>query len=70
MARLLGYMKPYAKTILPKAIVAMTITTAVRLFVPILIGVFAFDYAIKNRDALLLTTLVAITAVLYVIRVC
>ncbi len=36
MLRLLGYMKPYAKSYLPKTIIAMLIVSAVRLAAPIL----------------------------------
>lgn len=68
MGRLMGYMKPYSKSILPKAIVALLITTAVRLFVPIIIGVYAFDHALKHKNYSLLGILVAITVAMYVLN--
>lgn len=68
MWRLLEYLKPYSKTYLPGAIIAMLISTAVRLAVPILIGKVAIDVAIKNEDTGLLTQLVIIIAVLYLIN--
>ncbi|RYL95454.1 ABC transporter ATP-binding protein [Sporolactobacillus sp. THM7-4] len=65
LIRLLNYMKPYVKTLLPKAAAAMIVSTAVRLIVPIIIGVYAFDKAIAHQDYLLLYWLVAVTAILY-----
>ncbi|TCP30535.1 putative ABC transport system ATP-binding protein/ATP-binding cassette subfamily B protein [Scopulibacillus darangshiensis] len=65
LSRLFGYMKPYLKTLIPYAILSMIVGTAVRLIVPIIIGVYAFDKAIKNKDYTLLSILVAITALLY-----
>lgn len=41
MLRLFTFIKPYAKTLLPKTILMMLLATAVRLAVPIFIGVFA-----------------------------
>lgn len=66
--RLLVYLKPYAKTYLPGAILMMLISTAVRLAVPILIGKAAIDIAIANKDTTLLIYLVAIIAVLYAVN--
>ncbi len=43
MIRLFTFIKPYGKTLLPKTILMMLIATAVRLAVPIFIGVFAVD---------------------------
>lgn len=65
LLRLLSYLKPYAGTLIPKAILAMMISTAVRLIVPIIIGVYAFDRAIARGDYTLLYGLVAVTAFLY-----
>ncbi len=65
MARLLQYLKPYAKTLLPGAIIALLIGTAIRLTVPILIGVYAFDRVIKHQDIHGLYWLVGTIAVLY-----
>ncbi|MFZ3579894.1 ABC transporter ATP-binding protein [Virgibacillus sp. DJP39] len=68
MVRLLAYLKPYSKTYLPGAIIAMLISTAVRLAVPILIGNVAINVAIKNKDTSMLTYLVVIIGVLYLIN--
>lgn len=65
--RLFGYMKPYSKNLLPKAFLAMMITTAVRLAVPVFIGVLTFDHAIKNKDTSLLITLIIAISALYLI---
>lgn len=67
MARLFSYMKPYSKNLLPLAFLTVIIATAVRLIVPILIGVYTMDHAIKNKDTKLLITLVLIIAGLYFI---
>ncbi|MEQ6377296.1 ABC transporter ATP-binding protein [Bacillaceae bacterium S4-13-56] len=65
MVRLLSYLRPYIKTLLPGAIIAMLVATAVRLFVPIVIGVQTMDNAIANKDFNLLWKLVALISVLY-----
>ncbi|WP_077300495.1 ABC transporter ATP-binding protein [Virgibacillus pantothenticus] len=65
MLRLLTYLKPYAKTYLPAAIIAMLISTAVRLIVPILIGKVAIDVAINEQNVTMLTYLVVIIGILY-----
>ncbi|MCL7747053.1 ABC transporter ATP-binding protein [Halalkalibacter alkaliphilus] len=65
MVRLFGYMKPYAWTLLPKTIIAMLIVTAVRVAVPIFIGVLAIDYAIIPGDLNLLYTFAVIVLGLY-----
>ncbi|WP_425445390.1 ABC transporter ATP-binding protein [Virgibacillus phasianinus] len=68
MWRLLEYLKPYSKTYLPGAIIAMLVSTAVRLTVPILIGKVAIDVAISNKDTGMLTNLVILIGVLYLIN--
>lgn len=65
MLRLFSYMTPYAKNLLPLAIITMLISTAVRLIVPIVIGVYLMDHAIANKDVDLIIILVAIIAGLY-----
>src|SRR5690625_956286 len=67
MWRLLTYIKPYSKNYLPGAIIAMLISTAVRLIVPILIGKVAIDIAIQNKDTTMLTYLVIGIGILYVL---
>ncbi|MFD1172073.1 ABC transporter ATP-binding protein [Oceanobacillus picturae] len=67
MMRLLVYLKPYSKNYLPAAIIAMMISTAVRLTVPILIGKVAIDVAIKNKDTTMLTYLVVGIGLLYLL---
>ncbi|TGB00163.1 ABC transporter ATP-binding protein [Sporolactobacillus shoreae] len=65
LIRLLTYLKPYLKTLIPKAAAAMLASTAVRLIVPIIIGVYAFDNAIAKENYSLLYWLVGVTAFLY-----
>ncbi len=67
MLRLLTYLKPYAKTYLPAAIIAMLVSTFVRLTVPILVGKVAIDIAILNKDTTLLTWLVVLIGGLYLL---
>ncbi|HLR62276.1 MAG TPA: ABC transporter ATP-binding protein [Lentibacillus sp.] len=67
MWRLLGYLKPYAKTYLPGAVIAMLLSTAVRLIVPILIGKVAFDIVIANENMTMLIYMVIGVAVLYLL---
>lgn len=68
MVRLLGYMKPYSKSLLPLAIIMVLLTTAVRLIAPILIGKYTIDHAIANKDTDLLLVLVTTIAGLYAIN--
>lgn len=65
MARLLNYLKPYTKTLVPAAVVAMLVNMIVRLSVPIIIGQYVVDTAIANRDISLLTYLIIGISVLY-----
>src|SRR5699024_6733960 len=67
MWRLLRYLKPYAKSYLPGAVLMMLLSTFVRLIVPILIGKVAIDIAIANKDTTLLTYLVIGISILYLI---
>lgn len=67
MLRLFSYMKPYRKNLLPLSILMVLITTAIRLIIPILIGVYTLDKAIPEKDTQLLITLVSVIAVLYTI---
>jgi ATP-binding cassette subfamily B multidrug efflux pump len=67
MTRLFGYMKPYSKKLLPLAIMAMIISTAVRLTTPILIGVVALNNVIYDRDSEVLMKVVILIAALYLL---
>ncbi|WP_226675575.1 ABC transporter ATP-binding protein [Mesobacillus jeotgali] len=65
MSRLFGYMLPYKKNLVPLSIAMVLITTAVRLVIPILIGIYTLDRAVKNKDATMLFWLVALIGGLY-----
>src|SRR5699024_1308774 len=65
--RLLAYLKPYSKNYLRDAIIAMLVSTAVRLIVPILIGKIAIHVAVANKDTTLLTYLVIGISILYLL---
>ncbi|WP_273131082.1 ABC transporter ATP-binding protein [Bacillus weihaiensis] len=65
MWRLFQYLKPYSKSLLPKAFIAVLLSGIVRLVTPILIGKYTLDFAIKNKDIPLLITLVITIAFLY-----
>ncbi|UTR10939.1 ABC transporter ATP-binding protein/permease [Evansella sp. LMS18] len=67
MTRLFGYMKPYAKNMLPMAILGMFLATAVRLIAPILIGSYALDNIIEQQDLNFLWLMVAVLAGMYLI---
>lgn len=68
LARLFTYVKPYSKSLLPKAFIAVTITTLIRLLIPIMIGVYVIEEAITNKDGQFLSILVGGIAVLYIIN--
>ncbi|KIL47545.1 ABC transporter ATP-binding protein [Jeotgalibacillus campisalis] len=66
--RLLRYLKPYSKKLLPLSIIMVLITTAIRLAIPILIGIYVIGEAIESQDRNLLLILVGVIAALYVIN--
>ncbi|ADU30818.1 ABC transporter ATP-binding protein [Evansella cellulosilytica] len=68
MTRLFGYMKPYAKKLLPLAILGMVLATAVRLIAPILIGSYALDNIIEEGSLNFLWLIVTILIGLYLIQ--
>ncbi|WP_152425439.1 ABC transporter ATP-binding protein [Bacillus subtilis] len=68
MWRLLSYAKPYRKTILPLSFLTVLIGTAVKLVIPILIGVYVLDQAITGRNSELLIQLIFIISGLYVLN--
>ncbi|MFE8703718.1 ABC transporter ATP-binding protein [Cytobacillus sp. FJAT-54145] len=65
MLRLFSYMKPYRKNLLPLAILMVIINTAVRLIIPILIGVYTLDKALIDGNTGMLTYLVLLIFGLY-----
>ncbi|SNZ09214.1 ATP-binding cassette, subfamily B [Terribacillus aidingensis] len=65
--RLLAYIKPYSKTLLPGAIITMLLATLIRLLIPILIGKVAIDIAIATGNTRYLVYLVAVIGGLYVL---
>jgi ATP-binding cassette, subfamily B, multidrug efflux pump len=65
MLRLFSYILPYRTKLVPLSIAMVLITTAVRLIIPILIGIYTLDQAVKNKDATMLLWLVALIAGLY-----
>ncbi|MBM7632575.1 ABC transporter ATP-binding protein [Geomicrobium sediminis] len=65
LARLLHYMKESGSLIV-KAIVAMLITTTVRLIVPLIIGQWALDFALANEDYELMLQLAVLALFLYI----
>ncbi|MEY2196444.1 ABC transporter ATP-binding protein [Neobacillus sp. BF23-41] len=67
MLRLLLYLKPYVKNLLPLSFAAVILSTAIRLIIPILIGVYTLDRAIIDKDTTLLMQLVFIISGLYLL---
>lgn len=68
MLRLLQYLKPYAKTLLPAAFAAVFINMLVRLAVPIVIGEHVVGDAIENSNVQLLFYLIIVVVALYVVN--
>ncbi|MBY8912382.1 ABC transporter ATP-binding protein/permease [Bacillus sp. YC2] len=68
MWRLLSYVKPYRKHLLPLSFLTVFIGTAVRLLVPVLIGVYVLDKAITDRNTGLLVQLIFVISGLYVLN--
>lgn len=66
MFRLLGYVKPYLKTLVLKSIITVLLNTIIRLIIPTLIGVYAIGKGIDKKDGSLLTTIIVIISVLFV----
>ncbi|MBD2843681.1 ABC transporter ATP-binding protein [Paenibacillus sp. IB182496] len=67
MARLFTYMKPYSKTLLPLAIAAMLVATAVRLAVPLIISHVLDNVALAGNLSFLWKLVLAI-GILYVLQ--
>ncbi|WP_156942382.1 ABC transporter ATP-binding protein [Alkalihalobacterium bogoriense] len=67
MMRLFSYLKPYRTNLLPLAIIAMVISTVVRLITPILIGVYALNNVIYERNLDSLRNVVLLIAALYIL---
>lgn len=65
MWRLLSYMKPYTKNLLPLSFITVIINTVIRLAIPILIGVYTLDGAIRNKDMDLLVRFIILIFGLY-----
>nr|WP_026314524.1 ABC transporter ATP-binding protein [Heyndrickxia acidiproducens] len=66
MARLLQYLKPYRKTLLPKAFTAVLIKTLITLIIPMLIGVYAIGKGVTEKNGKFLFEMVFLIAVLYI----
>jgi len=66
MVRLLSFLKPYSKNLLPKAMAAVLINTIIRLAIPILIGYWVLEKAIVEKNGILLVWLICLIAVLYI----
>ena len=67
MVRLLSYVKPYARTLLPLALLVMTLSTVVRLFAPYTISL-AIDQALMKKDGYLLAAFVGIVSGMYLLN--
>ncbi|MBD3106889.1 ABC transporter ATP-binding protein [Bacillus sp. AGMB 02131] len=65
MWRLLGYLKPYNKGLLPLAFLSVIFVTIIRLAIPIIIGVYIIEEAIIGKDTEKLICMVSLVAVLY-----
>ncbi|MCG6171672.1 ABC transporter ATP-binding protein, partial [Anoxybacillus sp. LAT_11] len=61
------YLRPYVRNLLPLSCLAVMTATAVRLVLPIFIGVYMFDRAISERNEALFAKLIALIAGLYIL---
>ncbi|WLR43232.1 ABC transporter ATP-binding protein [Bacillus carboniphilus] len=68
MWRLFSYLKPYTKNLLPLSFVTVIIVTAVRLLIPILIGIYILEKAIIEKNQSLLIMLLFFISGLYLIN--
>ncbi|TDL35198.1 ABC transporter ATP-binding protein [Jeotgalibacillus sp. S-D1] len=66
--RLLRYLKPYSKKLLPLSIFTVLITTVIRLVIPIIIGIYVIGNAIENKNGNLLMILVGVITALYLVN--
>ncbi|CAM3755519.1 ABC transporter ATP-binding protein [Alkalicoccus chagannorensis] len=66
MLRLFRYMRPYAFTLLPAAVIGMLLSTAVRLAAPVLIGSYALDRIIEGGSLDFLSFVVLLLIGMYV----
>ena len=67
MRRLLQYILPYKKQLIP-VIIATIIGTLTRVTIPFLIGYAAIDLAIAGKNAPLLITVTAVILALYILQ--
>ncbi|GIN83878.1 putative ABC transporter ATP-binding protein YknV [Heyndrickxia sporothermodurans] len=67
MLRLLNYLKPYSKNLLPKSFAAMLVNTIIRLIIPTLIGVYAIEKGIQGKNGQFLSIIIVVIALLYLI---
>lgn len=67
MARLLTYVKPYSKKLLPLALAAMIVSTGARLFAPFMVSL-AIDHALVDRDVPRLLLFAGVLITLYLLN--
>ena len=67
MLRLFRYILPYSRSLLPLAVIMVLLTTAIKLAIPTLIGVYTLDGAIENKDTSRLYQLVGILGGMYLV---
>ncbi|QKI81046.1 ABC transporter ATP-binding protein [Kroppenstedtia eburnea] len=67
MTRLLTYVKPYTKKLLPLALAAMIVSTGARLFAPFMVSL-AIDYALVDRDVPRLLLFAGVLITLYLLN--
>ena len=67
MARLLTYVKPYSKKLLPLALAAMIVSTGARLFAPFMVSL-AIDHALVDQDVPRLLLFAGVLITLYLLN--
>lgn len=67
MLRLLTFIKPYMKNLVPKSLAVVLLNTVIRMAIPIIIGYWILEKAIVEKNAPLLIQMIVLVAVLYLI---
>lgn len=67
MLRLMQFMKPYMKNLVPKSLAVVLLNTVIRLAIPIIIGYWILEKAIVEKNGPLLINMVILVALLYLV---
>ena len=68
MVRLLQFLKPYSKNLLPKAIFSVLLNTVIRLAIPIIIGYWVLQEGVVKKNGSLLFGMILLVGVLFLVQ--